>query len=279
LNIHSEIATMTSTVNLVAFRNLSIFGQQGTGALGHMSMTTPFLPPKSMDVKYHFSQLNESQMKLMHHNIDPFAVVKESTSTTASMNEDYEEVHQISIDGNDRSAGNSKKRGRTGVVRFAVPESERTEESGEEKSRKGLKRRKFEKSDADFWWSQEELKNIQDKCIASIKKLDYELPMPFEEDDHASLERYSSRNQKSRRLVRFRMKETLRAVKEFEASTKTNSPPEMLAQLLQRYSESTADEACKRGLKTAAICAVLKTRRTSTMMDSRISSRQALKAR
>lgn len=272
---------MTSTVNLVAFRNISSFGQQGSGALGHMSMTTPFLLPKGMDGKYHFSQLNESQMKLMHHkhNIDPFEVVKESTSTTAPMNEDYEELNQISMDGKVRSAGTREKRGRIGVVRFAIPESQRTEESGEEKSRKRLKRKKFETSDADFWWSQEDLKSMQEKCIASIKKLDYELPMYSEEDDLASLERYSSRNQKRRRLVRFQMKETVRAVKEFEASTKSKSPPEMLAQLLQRYSESTADEACNRGQKTAAICAVLKTRRTSTMMGSRISSRQTLEAR
>ena len=64
------------------------------------------------------------------------------------------------------------------------------------------------------------------------------------------------------------MKETVRAVKEFESATKIETPPEMLSQLLQRYSASTAEEANNRALRAAMSCAALNSSSRTTKITA-----------
>ena len=73
-----------------------------------------------------------------------------------------------------------------------------------------------------------------------------------DEDDIQLLQWFSSERRKQRMRMRTQMKETVRALKDFESSTNTKTQPELLCQLLQRHSKFAVDEAIRTAYKTSS---------------------------
>eukprot|EP00532_Pseudo-nitzschia_australis_P011678 CAMPEP_0168223406 /NCGR_PEP_ID=MMETSP0140_2-20121125/11325_1 /TAXON_ID=44445 /ORGANISM="Pseudo-nitzschia australis, Strain 10249 10 AB" /LENGTH=261 /DNA_ID=CAMNT_0008153349 /DNA_START=135 /DNA_END=920 /DNA_ORIENTATION=+ len=240
---------MTSAVNL-EFRNISI-SSLGTETIDQLCKSSPFLPSKSGATGCPFL---------------PHGKSKEFTTTSMTSDEEREEHQRHSSDGTIQTLAR-KKRSRMGHVRFSPSTSYEKPVGHQNKTRKWGHKKEFDSSDSIFWWTKEELRGIQQSCIFAVLRYESGFPLISETsssssssidgNDSSLLERYSSRNRKRRKLVRYQMKETVRAVKEFESATKIETPPEMLSQLLQRYSASTAEEANNRALRTALSCAAL----------------------
>ena len=113
------------------------------------------------------------------------------------------------------------------------------------------------------WYTPHELKNIQRSVVFALKRhescgflLHRTVTVPSlsstsssieeeeedDDDDRRSLDRFSLRNHKRRRIVRNQMIQTCNAVREFE-STSNTSQSELLSQLLHRYSNPMVAEA------------------------------------
>jgi len=84
--------------------------------------------------------------------------------------------------------------------------------------------------------------------ITSLTATNYEK----NEEDIQLLQWFSSERLKQRKRMRKQMKETIKAVQDFECTTKTKTPPELLSQLLQRQSKYAVQEAIGIGYKTAS---------------------------
>eukprot|EP00535_Pseudo-nitzschia_heimii_P000771 CAMPEP_0197182328 /NCGR_PEP_ID=MMETSP1423-20130617/6324_1 /TAXON_ID=476441 /ORGANISM="Pseudo-nitzschia heimii, Strain UNC1101" /LENGTH=240 /DNA_ID=CAMNT_0042632737 /DNA_START=128 /DNA_END=850 /DNA_ORIENTATION=+ len=173
------------------------------------------------------------------------------------------------------SIKHNKKRNRPGaarrsrgVVRFSPETLDRVEQK-DQIHRVGFgagtqKRRRFRPStDGAFWYSKGELRDIQRSCVRTIKNHALGVQQQQEEDGTPAtdasidtLDRYYPSNQKRRRLARSQMYQTIKAVREFEKSTNTKAPPELLATLLQRYSAQKSIEAKAKALRTADECAL-----------------------
>lgn len=234
---------MTSSLNLVEIRNLSMICRQGSETIAQLCKSSPFRhsnsfsPPTSIDF-VGAASLPMFEGREEHH--------KRDVTQTLARNE------------------RGQKRSRGGCVRFDPSISTKDELSYQCKGRKRLKRKNFDSSDSVSWWTKEELGEIQKSCVDAVNSYEFGLPLvssssrlPIEEHHFSSLERYSIKNRKRRKIARLQMRETIRAVEEFERATKIKTPPEMLAQLLQKHSVYTAEEAKIRALRTAKSCAIL----------------------
>ena len=262
---------MTSTL---AFRNLSLVCLKGSVAVGCLSKVSHFFATKNIDAVCPLPPLKQSERIAVRGENDSSVSGTASAATHIAPEEEQEEQEQQSdyYDNIQTSASsNNNKKRRRSVVRFApqcggyfeLRTSTNNPENDQNKRRsKPIKRRKFESSDSMFWWTKEELEDIQQACIFAVKRCDSGLSLvpgtsSIEDKDLSSLDRFSSRNRKRRKLTRCQMYETTRAVQEFEIATKTKVPPEMLSQLLQRYSAPMVLEATKKAFRTAASCTVL----------------------
>jgi len=248
---------MTSAVNVFALSNLTLICRNGTEAVGRLSKTSPYLITKTADVGCTSSTPvpNERHTRPSSRRVYPAPMEPREQAPKNPAAQTPTQTTRASP-----RPSVSKKRSRSGgSVRFA-PQTPEGPELTQQKNR-AKKRRRFEQSDSVFWWSKGELKDIQQSCVSAVKRCESGLPLPInkqsnsiEENDLGSLDRYSSRNQKRRRLARSQMYETVKAVKAFEKATKTKAPPELLSQLLQRYSTNMVIEANNKGLRTAANC-------------------------
>lgn len=250
---------MTSTVNL-EFRNISI-SSQCTETDDQLFKSSPFPPSKSDVTGCPFSPPDKS---------------KEFTTTSMAFDEEREEHQRHSSDGVIQTLAR-KKRSRMGRVRFVPSTSDEKQVGHQNKTRKWRQKKGFDSSDSVFWWTKEELRGIQQSCILAVQRYEFGLPLisdtsssspSIDGNDYSLLERYSFRSRKRRKLARYQMKETVRAVKEFESATKIETPPEMLSQLLQRYSASTAEEANNRALRAAMSCAALNSSSRTTKITA-----------
>merc|ERR1711971_1432236 len=100
------------------------------------------------------------------------------------------------------------------------------------------------------WWTREELKNTQRKFVFAVKRHELGMKSKNEESkdefDSLLLDSSSARCRKRRKTVRSQVISTIKAVRDFETVTKTETPPEMLTQLLERFSAPSAFEASLR---------------------------------
>jgi hypothetical protein len=109
------------------------------------------------------------------------------------------------------------------------------------------------------WWTKTELKAIQESCIVAVKTRDFMsslLPAVASTNGGAvavvgdsMLDRFSERNRKRRKIVRWQMYETTKAIREYESATSTKAPPELLSELLRQYSKPMEMEAIESALK------------------------------
>ena len=208
---------MTSAVNVIAFRNLSLSCRNGTETVDRITQS-PFITATSSS-----STPIQRRQFAGCRTVTPCRSQQESAkSNTTTM----------------------RKRFRKGrYVRFS-PEIIQESEHQFERPR-AKKRRRFEASDSAHWYSRGELRDIRKSCITSIRT---------REDKDESLDRFQPQNQAKRKMVRAQAYETLRAVQAFEKATGTKTAPEFLSMLLQRYSMSRVIEANTKALRTAYAC-------------------------
>ena len=197
---------MTTALNSIAFSNLSLVCRNGTEAVGRITQT-PFVSPSTERRRF----------------------VSRRTVTVRRQSLPQEPTLPA-----------SKKRAR---VRFA-PEIVQESEQQFEKPR-AKKRRRFEASDSQSWYTRGELKGIQKSCISSLYK---------QTNNDGSLDRFEPQNQMKRKVARSQAYETIKAVQAFEKATGTKAPPELLSMLLQRYSTARVIEANTAALRTAVAC-------------------------
>lgn len=212
---------MTTAVNALAFRNLSIVCRNGTEAVGRITKS-PYI-------------ISSTETK-------PFSAPRTVTPVRGPQQEVAAPAKSTA----------SKKRTRT-VVRFA-PETASQEPNNERPRAK--KRRRFEASDSEYWYSKGELRDIQKTCVSALHSHHRGIRTPATEAviSDGSLERFSPHNQKMRKMARTQAYETIKAVQAFEKATGTKAPPELLSMLLQRYSTSRVIEANYVALRTADAC-------------------------
>jgi len=124
------------------------------------------------------------------------------------------------------------------------------------------------KDNSKLWYTPQEMHHIKNSFICDVKRyencnrndngvdLDLDLNRPssssssssslldenedndYDYDDLPSIDRYTKRNRRRRRNRRNGMVQICKAVHEFERIIKTKVPPEMLSELLQRYSNT-----------------------------------------
>ncbi len=196
---------MTTALNSIAFSNLSLVCRNGTEAVGRITQSQ-FVSPSTERRRF------------------------VSRRTVA--------VRRLSLP-KEPAMPASKKRSR---VRF-TPEVQESEHQFEKPRAK--KRRRFESSDSQSWYTRGELKDIQKSCISSLYK---------QTNNDGSLDRFEPQNQMKRKVARSQAYETIKAVQAFEKATGTKAPPELLSMLLQRYSTARVIEANNAALRTAVAC-------------------------
>jgi hypothetical protein len=222
---------MTAAVNVFDFRNLSLVCRNGTEAVGRLSKS-PYLTTTGPTTSTVPTELRK-----------PFGAPRAVTPTRPT------QLFSPII--------RSKKRARTGV-RFAPDTIDRNLEESEPDKPRAKKRRRFEPSDSDKWYTKGELRGFQKSCVSALKshiRNPVQLSAVEDKDDIGLLlNRFSPENQTRRRIARFQMYETIRAVQAFEKATKTKAPPELLSHLLHRFSTSRAIEANQTALRMAQTC-------------------------
>ena len=210
---------MTTTVNVLAFRNLSLVCQNGTQAVGRLSkastyrMTTSTASSSSPRV---LSPVRGEQQQ------------QDLVTTQASV---------------------IKKKSRAGSVRFA-PETKQFDDHNQRP--RANKRRRFEEADSKAWYTKGELRDIQKSCVSMLQQSRKLAAVTCKHDDDIairSLNRYAPQNQKRRHIARTQMYETVRAIQKFEKATNTKAPPELLSMLLQKYNNARVTEAKHSGLR------------------------------
>ena len=209
---------MTTTVNAIAFRNLSLVCRNGTQAVGRLS--------KASTYRTKTGTVSSSSARV----VSPVRGEQQELVPT-----------QASV---------TKKRSRAGSVRFALPETKQSDEHNQRP--RANKRRRFEEADSEAWYTKGELRDIQKSCVSVLQQSRKLAAVTRTHDDDIairSLDRYAPRNQRLRRLARTQMYETVRAIQDFEKATNTKAPPELLSMLLQKYSNSRVIEAKHSGLR------------------------------
>lgn len=246
---------LTAPVKTYALSNLSLICRNGTEAVGRLTKS-PYISTTSVLKPLHQDECDSSQPV-------------ERKLLVSSLNGNKK-----------RSRGSSTG----GVVRFSPETLDRIEQrtANNQPSRGGVhrakKRRRFHPAtDGPFWYSKGELRDIQKSCVHTIKSHALGCSVynnTFEADTTPAfatattamdasgnscletLDRYYPSNQKRRRLARLQMYRTIKAVRQFEDSTNTKAPPELLASLLRRYSTQRVVEAKDKALRTADECAL-----------------------
>ena len=230
---------MTTAVNALQFRNLSLVCRNGTEAVGRIT-ESPYITSSSISSKKR-----------------PFGVRRR---VTACKPQHIEEPCLA------KSSFETRKRSRKGgVVRFAAQVIQESEHQLERPRAK--KRRRFEATDSEKWYTRGELKDIQKSCIITVQTC---------QDQDGSLNRFQPQNQAKRKMARSQAYEALRAIQSFEKATGTKAPPELLSMLLQRYSMSRVIEANTSALRTANDCSRVWERYTATTTNITIEYVQIL---
>jgi len=118
----------------------------------------------------------------------------------------------------------------------------------------------------DQWWTREELRDTQRSFVFAVTKRERDCiqrrrrvdPTEINESDSESesedkenfesllLDNSSPESRKRRKIVRKQMISTIKVVKHYENVTNTITPPEMLSELLERYSSPSTFEAFRR---------------------------------
>ena len=215
---------MTTAVNALAFRNLSIVCRNGTEAVGRIT-NSPYI-------------ISSTERKT-------FSAPRTVTPVRGPQQEGASTVKNTT----------RKKRTRT-VVRFAPETNIPTSQEHNTERPRAKKRRRFEASDSECWYSKGELRDIQKSCVSALHSHHRGIRTPATEAvvSDGSLERFSPQNQKMRKMARTQAYETIKAVQAFEKATGTKAPAELLSVLLQRYSTSRVIEANNVALRTADAC-------------------------
>jgi hypothetical protein len=217
---------MITTVNALAFCNLSLVCRNGSQAVGRLSKVSTYRK-KTRTVSFSSPRVvSPVRWELQQQQLEP-------TNSPAVPTQ----------------ARVTKKRFRVGSVRFA-PETKQSDEHNQRPRAK--KRRRCEEADSEAWYTKGELWDIQKSCVSALQQSRKLAATTSEHDDDIairSLDRYTPQNQKRRRMARTQMHETVRAVQAFEKATNTKAPPELLSTLLQKYSTSSVIEANHSGLR------------------------------
>ena len=218
---------MTTAVNAIDFRNISIVCRSGTEAVGRITQSP-----------YIISSTERKQKS--------FAAPRARTVTP--VRGPQQEEQNVSV------TKSNKKRSRN-VVRFA-PETNQDESIEHTERPRAKKRRRFQASDQEYWYSKGELRDIQKSCVTALQNHHHGIYTPATEAavSDGSLDRFSPQNQKMRKIARKQAYGTMKAVQAFEKATGTKAPPELLSMLLQRYSTSQMIEANNVALRTAKDC-------------------------
>ena len=237
---------LTTSVNTYAFSNLSLICRNGTEAVGRLTKS-PYISTTSVRKPLHEDDGDDNS----HRKQLVSSMIKKLCR------------------GSSRSSGC--------VVRFSPETMDRLEQQTSSSCggvHRAKKRRRFEPAiDGPFWYSREELRAIQKSCVQAIKShaLGCSVYNTFEADTAnttamedpsvnsgclETLDRYYPSNQKRRRLARLQMYRTIKAIRQFEESTNTKAPPELLATLLRRYSTQRVNEAKAKAMRTADECAL-----------------------
>ena len=103
------------------------------------------------------------------------------------------------------------------------------------------------------WYTRSELKTIQHSCISDLFIHQFQCnasngSQAMEMPEDPILERFSERNRKRRKLARWKMYETTKVVKEFEAVTGKKTSPEFLSKLLRLHSKPMKMDAIESAL-------------------------------
>lgn len=204
---------MTTAVNALAFRNLSLVCRNGTEAVGRITQS-PFIS----------ASITPERRTTAHRTV---TACRQSTAMPTTT-----------------STATKKRSRKSAGVRF-TPETIQESQHQEYERPRAKKRRRFEASDSQNWYSRGELKEIQKSCITSIYT---------KQENDGSLDRFEPQNKMKRKVARSQAYETIRAVQAFEKATGTKAPPELLSMLLQRYSTARVIEANNAGLRTAVAC-------------------------
>lgn len=108
------------------------------------------------------------------------------------------------------------------------------------------------------WYTRSELKTIQHSCISDLFIHQFQCntskgSQAMEMPEDPILERFSERNRKRRKLARWKMYETTKVVKEFEAVTGKRTSPEFLSKLLCLHSKPMKMDAIESALKMSMV--------------------------
>jgi len=101
------------------------------------------------------------------------------------------------------------------------------------------------------WWTRDELKTTQRSFVFAVKRQELGMRQAKDEEqqdayDSLLLDGSSSRCRKRRKTVRSQVISTIAAVRDYEVVTQTETPSEMLSQLLERYTAPSVFEASQR---------------------------------
>merc|ERR1711907_656749 len=101
------------------------------------------------------------------------------------------------------------------------------------------------------WWTRDELKTTQRSFVFAVKRQELGMRQAKQEEqqdayDSLLLDGSSSRCRKRRKTVRSQVISTIAAVRDYEVVTQTETPLEMLSQLLERYTAPSVFEASQR---------------------------------
>merc|ERR1711907_133790 len=101
------------------------------------------------------------------------------------------------------------------------------------------------------WWTRDELKTTQRSFVFAVKRQELGMRQAKQEEqqdayDSLLLDGSSSRCRKRRKTVRSQVISTIAAVRDYEVVTQTETPSEMLSQLLERYTAPSVFEASQR---------------------------------
>lgn len=197
-----------------------------------------------------------------------------SSSTAPALIEDYPDLPSVSIkDSPTKSAMTSKNKQRSSdmdIVRDRLNVRFAPGTAPEPTHKRKMKKRKHttdqEDADPERWYTKQELKEIQQSCIRDVKTGDFmtslqqrqcdlrsrhhpHQPQPVAWKGESTIDRFSERNRKRRKLARWQMYETTKAIRQFEAATETKVPPELLSEVLRIYSKPMEMDAIESALK------------------------------
>ena len=260
-NISIQFHTMAFT-NIST--NISVICREGANSFSSKKSMGVLMPSQSSSLKK-----NPKKMTTVVPSDDneDYSTVATSSFSSASTGTAFEEEQ-------DSKVKSKRRRRRTSLVRFTPGTTTDPELTTKQKNKRKIKKRRrcsstsesssesssesttadCDTCDSGLWWTKEELKVIRRSFIYAVNCYEYGSTLAIEEDECVtSLDRFSSRNRKRRKLVRSQMYDTAKAVQDFEAATGLSTETlEMRSQLLQMYSKSMRLEAIESALKLRA---------------------------